>query len=72
MVELPILGWVLHLLPSIIDKLIGWVIPEHHSIILGNLHLITCVGLSLFKILTIRQHELGIILVAVLRFLEDL
>lgn len=72
MVELPILGRVLHLLPTIIDKFISRVVPKHHSIILGNLHLVTCIGLSLFEVLTIRQHELSIILVAVLRFLEHL
>ena len=72
MVELPILGRVLHLLPAVVDKLICWVIPKHHAVILGNLHLVTCVGLPLFEVLAVSQHELGVILVAVLGLLDDL
>lgn len=72
MIELPIFGWVLHHLPSVVDKLISWVIPEHHAVILGNLHLIACVSLSLFEVLAVSEDELCIIVISVLRFLDDL
>lgn len=72
MVELPILRRILHLLPAVIDELISGIIPEHHSVILGNLHFVAGVGLSLFEVLAVSEDELGIILVAVLRFLNDL
>ena len=72
MIELPILRRVLHLLPPVVDKLICWIIPKHHAVVLGNLHLVARVGLPLFEVLAVSQHELGVILVAVLGLLDDL
>ena len=70
MVELSVLGRILHLLPAVINKFICGIVPKHHSVILGDLHLITGVGLSFFEVLAISEYELGIILIAILRFLD--
>lgn len=72
MIELPIFRRILHLLSPVIDKLICWIISKHHAVILGNLHLVTCVGLSLFEVLAVCEDELCIILIPVLCFLDDL